>query len=225
MNDVIGETLPLALGVAISPIPIIAAILMLLSPRRKEPVWDSCSGGCSGVLVAVVAFTFLASVLPRGGRQRPSRSPARSRPSSWAALLLVLAIKQWRSRPAGDAEPPLPHWMQAIDTMTAGRALVLGFLLSGAEPEEPAHGSCRRYRGRVGRPDGQRVRRDDRRLQRRSRRAPSPSPSSPTSSPRTRWPPRSPALRTWLVHNNSTVMAVLLLVIGVVLVGKGIGSY
>ena len=33
------------------------------------------------------------------------------------------------------------------------------------------------------------------------------------------------SLRTWLVHNNSTVMAVLLLVIGVVLVGKGIGSY
>ena len=33
------------------------------------------------------------------------------------------------------------------------------------------------------------------------------------------------SLRAWLVHNNSTVMAVLLLVIGVVLVGKGIGSY
>ena len=33
------------------------------------------------------------------------------------------------------------------------------------------------------------------------------------------------ALRTWLVHNNATVMAVLLLVIGVVLIGKGIGRY
>jgi hypothetical protein len=33
------------------------------------------------------------------------------------------------------------------------------------------------------------------------------------------------SLRTWLVHNNSTVMAVLLLVIGVVLIGKGIGSF
>ena len=35
MADVIGEILPLALGIAISPIPIIAAILMLLSPRAK----------------------------------------------------------------------------------------------------------------------------------------------------------------------------------------------
>ena len=33
------------------------------------------------------------------------------------------------------------------------------------------------------------------------------------------------ALRGWLVQNNATVMAVLLLVIGVVLVGKGIGSF
>ena len=33
------------------------------------------------------------------------------------------------------------------------------------------------------------------------------------------------ALRTWLVRENTTVMAVLLLVIGVVMIGKGIGSF
>jgi hypothetical protein len=33
------------------------------------------------------------------------------------------------------------------------------------------------------------------------------------------------SLRGWLVHNNSTVMAVLLLVIGFVLIGKGIASF
>ena len=33
------------------------------------------------------------------------------------------------------------------------------------------------------------------------------------------------SLRGWLVQNNATVMAVLLLVIGVVLIGKGIGSF
>ena len=30
-------------------------------------------------------------------------------------------------------------------------------------------------------------------------------------------------MRTWLAQNNATVMAVLLLVIGFVLIGKGIG--
>ena len=33
------------------------------------------------------------------------------------------------------------------------------------------------------------------------------------------------SLRGWLVQNNATVMAVLLLVIGVVVIGKGIGSF
>ena len=33
MGAVIGEILPLAIGVAVSPIPIIAAILMLFSKR------------------------------------------------------------------------------------------------------------------------------------------------------------------------------------------------
>jgi hypothetical protein len=33
------------------------------------------------------------------------------------------------------------------------------------------------------------------------------------------------ALRGWLVQNNRVVMAILLLVIGVVMIGKGIGSF
>jgi hypothetical protein len=32
-------------------------------------------------------------------------------------------------------------------------------------------------------------------------------------------------LRAWLVNNNATIMAVLLLVIGVAVIGKGIGSF
>ncbi len=35
LNGLIGDPLPLALGIAISPIPIIAAILMLLSPKAR----------------------------------------------------------------------------------------------------------------------------------------------------------------------------------------------
>jgi hypothetical protein len=33
------------------------------------------------------------------------------------------------------------------------------------------------------------------------------------------------SLRRWLVHNNTAVMAVLLLVIGVVMIGKGLGGF
>ena len=32
-------------------------------------------------------------------------------------------------------------------------------------------------------------------------------------------------LREWLVHNNAVIMAVVLLVIGVAVIGKGIGAF
>lgn len=51
MNGVIGEILPLALGVAISPIPVIAAILMLLSPKAK----GASAGLLLGWVVGIVA--------------------------------------------------------------------------------------------------------------------------------------------------------------------------
>jgi hypothetical protein len=69
MNGVIGEILPLALGVAISPVPIIAAILMLLSPKAKGTSVGFLGGWVLGIVVAVVPFTLLASVLPEAGRQ------------------------------------------------------------------------------------------------------------------------------------------------------------
>ncbi|MFP3415735.1 GAP family protein, partial [Bacillus sp. SIMBA_074] len=66
MGAVIGAILPLAVGIAISPIPIIAAILMLLSPKARGSSLGFLLGWVLGIVVAVVVFTLLSSVLPRG---------------------------------------------------------------------------------------------------------------------------------------------------------------
>jgi hypothetical protein len=64
MNAVVGEVLPLAVGIAVSPIPIVAAILMLLSPRARSTSVGFLLGWVLGIVVAVVVFTALSSVLP-----------------------------------------------------------------------------------------------------------------------------------------------------------------
>ena len=46
-----------------------------------------------------------------------------------------MGVRQWRGRPGPGEEPTLPKWMTAIDTMTAGRGFVLGFLLSAVNPK------------------------------------------------------------------------------------------
>jgi threonine/homoserine/homoserine lactone efflux protein len=223
MNDVVGETLPLALGVAISPIPIIAAILMLLSPKARGTSLGFLLGWVLGILVAVVAFTLLASVLPDAG-DSSSKPVAGTIKIILGALLLVLAVKQWRSRPTGGAEPALPKWMHAIDTMSVGRAVVLGFLLSGLNPKNLLLGAAAGIA--IGSAD---LTITDHVITIAvytivaASTVAVPVIAYLLATERMAAPLAS--LRTWLVHNNATVMAVLLLVIGVVVIGKGIGNY
>lgn len=131
MHHAIGENLPLAIGIAISPIPIIASILMLLSPRARRTSLAFGLGWLVGVTLSVVAFTLLAGVLPE-------RHADGSRPA-FAALqvvlgvaLLTLCVRRWRSRPREGEEAKLPAWMAAIDAMGTPKALGLGFLLAAA---------------------------------------------------------------------------------------------
>jgi threonine/homoserine/homoserine lactone efflux protein len=222
MGPVIGEILPLALGIAISPIPIIAAILMLLSPKAKATSVGFMLGWICGIVVALIVFILLASILPQSEADQP-QPIAGTIKILLGALMLFLALKQWRARPHDDVEPPMPKWMSAIDTMTAGKGFGLGFLLSAVNPKNLLMAAA------AGVIIGS-------------------APLSVSSAiavaivftvvaacsvtvPVVAYLVASRAmagplesLRRWLVHNNATVMAVLLLVIGVSVIGKGIGN-
>jgi len=223
VNGVIGEILPLALGVAISPVPIIAAILMLLSPKARSTSVGFLLGWVLGIVAAVVVFTLLASVLPEAD-DAASKPIAGTLKIVFGVLLLLLAAKQWRSRPRGETEPVLPRWMEAIDTMTTARGLVLGFLLSGLNPKNLLMGAAAGIA--IGSAtltlNGSVVVIALFTVIAASTVA-IPVIAYLVASARMAAPLDS--MRTWLLHNNSTVMAVLLLVIGVVLIGKGISSF
>lgn len=53
-------------------------------------------------------------------------------------LFLLLAIRQWRSRPAEGEQAPMPKWMTAIDSFTSGRSFGLAALLAGVNPKNLA---------------------------------------------------------------------------------------
>ena len=50
-------------------------------------------------------------------------------------LLLGVAAAQWRSRPRGDAQPKLPAWMTSIDNFTPVKAAGMGALLAVVNPK------------------------------------------------------------------------------------------
>ena len=98
MNGVIGDILPLALGIAISPIPILKDNRMLRSPTAKGTSVGFLLGWVAGIVVAVVLFTLLASVIPQNDSDA-SKPVAGVIKLVLGVLLLLLALRQWRSRP------------------------------------------------------------------------------------------------------------------------------
>ncbi|GGK58220.1 GAP family protein [Nocardia camponoti] len=130
MGTVIGDLLPLGIGVAISPIPIIAAILMVLSSNARSAAKGFAGGWVAGIVVITLIFIWMSTILGTSTAKEPSTA------ASWCKIILglalvVLAVQQWWSR-ADDAEP---EWMATIDKLTTGRAAAIGFLLSGINPK------------------------------------------------------------------------------------------
>jgi len=131
MGAAIGDILGFAVGVAISPIPIIAVILMLLSNKAKVNGVSFVVGWMAGLLVVGVIVLALG-IGPSEGE--PSDA------SGWikiaiGLLFFVLAWKQWSSRPQGDEEPTMPGWMSAVNSFTAVKSGGLGFVLSALNPK------------------------------------------------------------------------------------------
>ncbi len=91
------------------------------------------TGWVTGIVVAIVLFTLISTVISQEtGGPSPVAGVIKI---ILGALLLFLAIKQWRASPATGEEAIMPNWMSAIDSMTAGKALGLGFLLSAVNPK------------------------------------------------------------------------------------------
>jgi threonine/homoserine/homoserine lactone efflux protein len=222
MNEVIGEILPLAVGIAISPIPIIAAILMLLSPRAKGTSVGFLIGWMAGIVVAIVLFTLLSSVIPQDtGAPSPIAGVIKI---ILGALLLFLAIKQWRARPAKGEEASMPKWMSAIDSMTAGKALGLGFLLSAVNPKNLLLAiAAGVIVGGAGLTVSQMTIVIIIFVLLAASTVLVPVVGYLIASARLAGP--LDKLREWLVDNNAVIMAVLLLVIGVSLIGKGLADF
>ena len=135
LSQVIGEILPLTLAIAISPLTVIAVILMLLSPHAKQSGPGFLLGWVLGISVVAIVFVLLAGALqPPATKNGPDivRGVVQL---CCAGLLLLLAAAQWRGRPAPGADPKLPKWMAALDSFTVWRAFALGLLLSVPRPK------------------------------------------------------------------------------------------
>jgi hypothetical protein len=134
MGQGISEVLTFAVGVAISPVPIIAVILMLFSARARlnGPVF------LAGWVVALALVSTIVYVV--SDSSDAATSSGASDTISWGkivlgVLFLLLAARQWKHRPAPGVEPEMPKWMAGIDTLSPGKAFGFGLVLAGVNPK------------------------------------------------------------------------------------------
>lgn len=222
MGQAIWEFLPMAVALTIIPIPIVAVILMLFSERARQNGVAFLTGWILGVAAAMSILLVVVS------SQDPATDEGSSATLSWikvilGAILVLLAVREWRKRPAAGVEVEMPRWMQRIDSMEPGGAFGLGILLAAANPKNLlliAGGAVAIAQADL--------------------------PSSETAIAIAiftligslsiaipalgylftgeRIQPSLDRAKTWLTANNTTVMAVLLIVIGIALLGKGLGD-
>ncbi len=129
-GTVLSTLVPLGLVVALSPITVIPAVLVLQAPRPRPTGLAFLAGWVLG-LAALTAASVAGSGLLGGLHKSPPTW------SSWlrvvfGAALIVYGIYQWFTR---HSHSESPGWMRSFATITPPRAAMTGAALAAIRPD------------------------------------------------------------------------------------------
>jgi hypothetical protein len=126
--------LPGAVALAVSPVPVIAVVLLLVSARGAPPAVAYALAVLGTTAVGVLVVAGVGELLPErvGGDDDPVRA--------WVTLgsgllLLALAVQQWVGRRLPDGQPSSTRWVRVFDGVTVGHAVGLGVGQIAANPK------------------------------------------------------------------------------------------
>jgi threonine/homoserine/homoserine lactone efflux protein len=134
VGHALGTVLPLAVAVAIFPVPIIAVTLVVGSDRGRAKGVAFVLAWCGGLgAVGAIALVIVGVSDGSDGGE----------PATWVSVLLLAlgltalaaAVKQWLGRPAPSEEAPTPTWMRTIGDFTVAKAAGAGFALTALNPK------------------------------------------------------------------------------------------
>lgn len=222
MREVIGQVLPFAVGAALSPFPIIAMVLMLVTSRARANSLSFLVGWVVGLAaIGVVVLTVASGV--------DASSSDASDGVNWTkfglgVLLVVVAARQWRKRPTGDEQPPMPKWMGSVEEFTPLKACGAGVVLSAVNPKNLLLSvGAATVIAQSGLPSG-----DQAAAYAVFALIATIGVAIPLViyfSMGDRAPAKLSALKDWMALHNSVIMAVICLIIGVKLIGDAIGGF
>jgi Sap, sulfolipid-1-addressing protein len=222
VRQVIGEVLPFAVIVMVSPINIVAAILLLFSERPLLNASCYLGGFVAGLAAVVGGLTAVAGAVHLDPGSNQSRG-ASALLLALGAGLIVVAVRKFRGRPGPDDPTSLPGWMDGIAGFGSGRSLVVGAGIGAGNPKNivVALGTAVAVSS-AGLPVGQQVIVLAIYVVLASLGVAAPILAMLVLGDRA--PTVLDGWKTWLTRNNTAMMAVIYLFFGVYLIGKFLGS-
>jgi hypothetical protein len=121
MGQAIGESIVFAVGVAVSPIPIIAVVLMLLSKRPGANSLTFAVGWILGIASLTAVVILASGAIGTGTDNSPSTGVSIVK-LGLGVLVVLLGVRYSQKRPASGEPAPLPKWLQAIERSPRRRA-------------------------------------------------------------------------------------------------------
>jgi uncharacterized membrane protein YidH (DUF202 family) len=130
MWDVVLHMLPFAVGIAISPVPIITVILMLFTPRPRSNGAGFILGWFLGIGIPALVVFMVDRVINQGDVATPPSRMALNLRIAVGVILILVAAWNWMHRNKQDVENKKPLLMRVVDSITPWKAIVLGFLFA-----------------------------------------------------------------------------------------------
>jgi arginine exporter protein ArgO len=124
------ELIPLALVVALSPLSVIPAVLVLQSPSPRPSGLAFLAGWIVGLAVLTQVFVEVSSLLG-GGLDKPPPWASYVRIVAGAALV-VFGVYKWLTRKRSEHAP---KWMNSFAEITPARAVVTAVVLVVVNPK------------------------------------------------------------------------------------------
>lgn len=220
MLDAIAQLFPLAVVVALSPLPLMGVIVILLSPGGGMRGLALLAGRVVGVAVVVGVFTAFAEYFVGLGGSPIVTAVVRL---IFGAALMTYAVVKWLRRPRGsDAEQP-PKWMASLEGLSGWRSFRLGITVSVLNPKELALGvGAGLVIGSALYGWGESIVAVVVYTVIASITVAAPVVAVLVAGPRVT--DSLGELRGWLVRNNSTVVAAVMLIFGAILFSNGLGA-
>lgn len=138
-GQAIGQVLAAGVGVALSPLAVVAIALILGTPSAKRNGIAFGFGWIFGLVAVTSIVLFFA-----GGAADSASTPTSATMAGCIAkialgvLLLFFAAMRWRRRPRKGDPQEVPKWMASLDKVTVARSFGMGALISGVGPKNLA---------------------------------------------------------------------------------------